>query len=550
MARDIKPIHLAVAMTAINFVWRLLWLFQSQGCYTDGILQITAFEKGITYWPPLYTLLAHAFAWVPPLGLEGSARLISVLAGSLAVIPIEIIARRLFGARAGQMTAVLYTVSPIPLRWSLQVMTDSTFMFFWMSSLSSMVMAARAAWPELYEQTKKKSKGNADVATRWLLLASLCGVLATLTRYQGAFLVPVVLLVARSMTKIKEDQLEAKGKMNPYFSLAPWAIVLVWLGIAQASSGALTAQADQFSQRTGVDAVASAKNYLYVFEQFVLLSPYFLTYGIFGFFLYGLFRVNFATKRIALSVVVAGLLTLAVLGLQAFFQAFQSRYLLPVVPFTLILAGHGMATWERHCESKPARFWVLAVPALGYSLIFSALVAYYQGNPFIDIKRAGEWVKQNAGPNAKVYSTEVYNSQVGAAKLSFWSGHEVTRFSMQLLKPGDLIVLPSLYGAVGMPNGQPGMSEYMRIRKEIIPNYPARSVFKHAYSAYPLLPDLMADTRYHTNPLAWYLRYERQDFRTEVFKVIDFSEAPEDPAAAPAGEAPAESAAPAGEANP
>jgi len=525
----------------------MIWLIASQGAYTDGILQITAFKNGLTYWPPLYTALSYFFAWVPGVGLEGSARFISVVSGSVAVLPIWAIAKRLFGQRASVMAMILYTLSPIPLRWSEQVMTDALFMALWMGCLAVAMIATHKIWPELFEQTGEKAKPDPPGGFKWLLIASFLGALATLTRYQGAFLLPVLVAIALRFRNAK-DESKPTPPYVPEVTLAPWVLFPLWLLLAKLISAQTDGQGiakhgKQIAERMGQNWVETAVNYWYVFEQFVLCSPYFITYGIFGFFLYGLFRIKYSTRRILTSTVAAGSLTLAILLLQAAFQAFQCRYILPIVPFVIIAAGHGMAVWERHCEKHPWRFWSLAIPTFAYALIFSSLVALYQGGPFLDLKKAGQWIRENAPADARVVTTEHYNEDIGAPKLSFWSGgRKVEPFVSQDLQPGDYIVLPSFYGAAGIKIseqfGLGGLNEantladillqkeYAKAARDAISQYPAQLAQVFRYSTFPLLPDIMEEPMLtHTNPLSWYLRYHRQYFQTAVLKVVTFEEA-------------------------
>lgn len=528
--KQLKPIHFTLGMILINFVWRLVWLPASQGSYTDGILQIGLFRHGLTFWPPLYTVLALPLAWVPGLGMEGSARLVSVIAGSLAVVPIDAIGRRLFGQRAALMAMLAYTVSPMPLRWSMQVMTDATFMALWMASLASLAIAAAAIWPGLFDQGDEKGQAEAHNGYKWLMLASLFGALATLTRYQGIFLLPLVALTAFRWTQTSG----APKPPRPLLLLfVPWLIVPAWL--LHAGLGPIANHIAQISERTTPESTGQTlANYLMLFEQFLLSSPYFITYGIFGFFLFGLFRTQFATKRLRLAAYASIYLALAILILQSVFQAFQERYLLPLVPLVCIGAGHGLAVWEKKWKEKPARFWALAGPALGYALVFSALVALYQGNPFIDMKRAGRLLRE-APEDATIYATERYNRDIGAAKLSYWSDHAITPFGKEIPVPGDYIVLSSFYGRTGAGGGG-GWREYQVLKKEVETAYPypVAELGRFAYVSLPLFPDIMEETITHTNPLAFIFRYRLQRFESVVYKVVDEDAAPRPLPAAPA----------------
>ncbi len=535
-----KAIQFTIGLAAANLVWRLIWLTTSHGAYTDGILQITMFdsEQGMTFWPPLYTLLALPMSVLPGLGLEGSARLVSVAAGAMMIFPVEAIARRLFGRRAALMAMLAYTASPMPLRWSLQVMTDSTFALLWISSLAAAVIAAQAAWPALFAKAESAEKPDADLARKWMLLASMLGALATLTRYQGIFLLPVLGLMAWRMEKMKDSggagESEGWGKSGgesstgsrlslvrrPFFSLAVWAIVPLW--IMTRGLGSIAAHLTQMGERTVTNSFGrTLLTYWDLFEVFVLTLPYFITHGIFGFFLFGLFRIQFGTRRIRNSAFVALYLSLAVLAIQSVFQAYQERYLLPLIPMICIVAGHGFAVWERKCEGRPSRFWSLAGPALVFGLVFSALIAVNQGNPFLDMKQAGRYLSELA-EDAVIVSTERYNKDIDAAKLAFWSGgREIIPFYNYVTRapqPGDYIVLSSFYG--GQAGG--GWSHYQRTKKDVEKFFPAREVAKFAYVGHALFPDIMSETFAHTNTLAFPLRYQRQDFETTILQVVPF----------------------------
>lgn len=555
---SLEPRQIILILVGVNLVWRLMWLPMSQGAYTDGILQIDMFRSGLTYWPPLYALLVRTIAWAPGLGLERAGQFISVLAGTLTVIPVAVIAQRLFGMRAALFAMLAYTCSPTALRWSVQVMTDAPFMAFWMFSLCAMVLAAEAYWPELFVQPgEEKRARDMKLGGQWLLLASLTGALASLTRYQGIFLLPPAALLAwrTSLPHVagRDESGEPAGKGNGaaakqepapagpagmawWMTVAPWGLVPLW--ILRRGPGPLLIHFAQIGDRAEAGSLLQTfLNYWYYFEQFVLMSPYFLTYGIFGFCVYGLFRTQYKTTRIRMSAYTAIYLTLTILVLHSVFQAFQSRYLLPLVPLACIGAGHGMAVWQKRCMENRGRFLMLAAPALIFGLLFSSLVAFYQGTPFIDIKEACQYVK-TLPAGGEVFTTEFYNADVPTPKVQYWTGRDrVFLLGSEVQpKPGDYIIMPSLYGGLGVA----GWKQYQQVKKEIEMLMPAKKLQSFAYISYPLLPDIMEEPVTHVNPLAWYLRYMRQNFETTVFQVVAPGTPPEpQPAAAAEEETPA-----------
>lgn len=534
--------QIVLIFLGVNLVWRLLWLPLSKGAYTDGILQVDMVRFGLTYWPPLYGILTRLFAWMPGLGLENSGRLISLICGTLTIIPIAAIAQRLFGLRAALLAMVAYTCSPIPLRWSLQVMSDTPFLLLWTFSLAALMLAAESFWPEHFAQAEGDARRRDERKGRqWLLLASLTGALATLTRYQGILLFPVVGAVVYGAMRPRRasasggDKAEAAvpeqktGAMPWWVTLTPWAMFPVWL--LQKGPGPLMIHISQIGERSQAGSLLQTLlNYWWYFEQFVLMGPYFLTYGIFGFAAYGLFRTQYKTIRIRLSAFASIYLILAILALQSIFQAYQSRYLLPLVPLFCIAAGHGMAIWQKRCIEHRGRFLALVVPALIYGLFMSSAVAFYQGTPFLDIKEASLYVRslpqvhERLGLEREVFTTEVYNADIPTPKVEFWTGRDrvhVLGGAVQP-KPGDYIILPSMYGGLG----RGGWTQYQQVKRELSMLLPAKELQRFAYISYPLFPDLMEEPGTHVNPLAWHLRYMRQNFETTVLEVVLPGEGP------------------------
>lgn len=506
--------QLLVGLALLNFFWRLVFLPFSDAAYTDGVLQIDMFGRGLTYWPPLYAILTRLVAQIPGLELESAARLLSMIFGSIAVIPTGLIARQLFGQRAAVFACLVYLASPIPLRWSMQVMTDAPFMAIWMGSLAFTLQGCQKIWPELFDQAKEKTPVDLKAGGQCLLLGALAGALATLTRYQGIFLFPVGCLVALAAGRTALSAKERPG-MPMGVSILPWLVVPIW--ILRNGLDSVQVHLEQISQRSSAGTWSQTLlNYWWYLEEFVLDSPYYLTWSVFGFFLYGLFRIQYTTKRIRLSAWAALYLSAAIFGMHAVFQAFQTRYLLPLVPLVCVIAGHGLSVWQRRCAERPGRFWMLAGPAFAYAILFSSLVAFQQGTPFLDIKQAGEYLR-NLPEDTRIFSTEIYNRKIGAAKLEFWSGGRKIEYLAegQPLAEGDYIVLPSVYGS---PQGG-GWLKYSELRRIILSSAPTTEVQQFAYVSYPLLPDIMEEPETHVNPLAFHLRYFRQNFQTSVIVV-------------------------------
>lgn len=481
----------------------------SNGAYTDGILALETFKFGLSYWPPFYAVAARLFAWIPGVGLEGGGRLVSFLAGILTLIPLMALTKALFGRRAARWAAAAWILSPMAMRWSLQPMTDALMVALWTGALAAVALGVQAWWPELFAQGEgETAASNPRDAFGRLLAASLLGTLATLTRYQGIFLLIPICAALAWMLKTKRAAL---GARRLALTLLPWLVVPLWF--VREGLAPLANHFHQFGERS-----AGATLYWLMAEEFAMRLPYFVTWGLFGFFLYGLLRVNWSTWRLRWAGWMALALAFLILALQSAFMSFQERYLFPLIPFVCVFAGHGLATWQRRCEGRVARFWCVAAPALLYALGFSALVALRQCQPFEDLKLAAQDVAQI--PEAeigRIYTNERYNKtvdeEIGPPKTLFWTGRKA-QYLMQGawgdLKPGDVVICSSWNS--GLPAEQFDAMIAARV-KLLDLNVRGRYVS----SQLPLLPDLV--TGLNQNPQAVVRRYEPQYFETIVVQV-------------------------------
>lgn len=500
-----------IGFVTVGLLWRLLFLPVSQSTYTDGVLQLETFRLGISYWPPLFPLLAQLLALLPGLGLEGGGRLVSILAGTWVFVPLAIVSAKLYGWRAARWSMVLWLVSPLAMRWSLQPMTDMLAASLWASALGAWVLAAQALRPECFADEQARS--NAAEGRGWLLLAALAGALATLTRYQGIFLFLPSVLMLWVLRRGNAGDMVRRGA--PWWTLAPWLAVPLWL--LREGPAPLLRHFEQISDRSQSAGWLQTFTQIYwnQFEQFIATSPYWLTWGIFGVLLYGLFRTRWATPRLLCFGALALYGALAIVALQSVFSSFQFRYMLPLVPMVCVFGGHGLATWERHNEKRRVMRWALAAPVVLYALVFTSLVMVYQGSPFREFKQAGEYLAGlELAEGQQILSNETYNAKLpGPHKLRFWSGREdIDSLGAVPLRPGDILVLSSFYA------GEP--ARYAQMIAQLQKSWRVEKLEQFSHRLYPLLPNLTDKAIMHDNPLAWQVRYQPQRFEIIIFKLV------------------------------
>ncbi|HPB30277.1 MAG TPA: glycosyltransferase family 39 protein, partial [Candidatus Sumerlaeota bacterium] len=473
--------HMLWGLFLFNLVIKLVSVPLNLAEYTDGILQLTLFDNPNRLYPPLFTILSLALHRIIPGDLETAGRIVSALSSALIVFPLMSAARRIFGDRAALFAGILYSIAPVPMRWSVHAMTDALFAFLFFLSVSYILKAA------LEEEGR-------DIN---LAVATVIAVAAMMTRYQG-------MLLAAPMALVWLEGLKRRGRRSliPVAAQFLWLIPLLWI----IHSG--FRHPEQFSERAGDNFFLTIVNIILLSESFLLYSPYFLTWPVCFAFLAGLFLQDWRRREQIRLFLLFGLLLVMTLILQAAFSSFQSRYLLPLVPFVCIFAGHGLKTLEERWRTRPAAFKMLLGITICWSLLFSFGTLFLQNQAWGDLKDAADFVRR-LPPDTPVYSNEAYKD-LGPVKMRYWSGREVLPFTGQPLPSGSVLCLHSAHG---------GAAAFARTSRWLQESQGAKSVLTFDSFLVPLLPDIMQEPMSHQNPLALTFRYTPQKFRTEIFRI-------------------------------
>jgi hypothetical protein len=527
-----------IILLGVSLVLRLVILNINGGEYTDGMIQLTglpAESQGL--YPPLYGWLARFVAGFSHIGLETAGKLISAVASSLTLVPLFFMASRVGGSSTGRMAALLYAVSPMPLRWGIRVMTDSLFLFFVTWAMRVLVEAsdalARHAWTcEGEERRGLRWAWQADVlGAGFVIIAAL----ATLTRYQGVVLVPLgmalfVFFVVR--------------RLIPALFLVSG---LVWIPVAMEMARGRAIHGGQFAQRMTPDTVTTALSYWNNFESFVLVSPYYFCYPVALFAIVGVVVLWLRSDRGTVSAGSAWVGTrkaddcgdlpgnswfgwswvffgVAILLLQSAFGSFQYRYMLPLLPGVLCVAGAGLAGWEKWSGSGKMRRGVFRagmLVSIVYMAVFSTAVLLLQRDSFADQRMAADFIRMKVSPQTPVFSNERYGSFEWpiSLKLTVWSGRPVRPLFLKKsadglaeMPAGAVVVLGNEYG------GNEALTQLMGVLGQ---RYMMESLTRAPFNAeiVPLMDDIMVNPMFNQNPLAWVLRYSPQMFSTAVYRV-------------------------------
>jgi hypothetical protein len=497
-------------LLGLAFLLRLIFLPINEAEYTDGILQVLQFREPIGIWPPLYSALIYPLGFV--VGDLYAGRLVSAIAGSLAIIPIYRMTQRAFGTRAALYAGIFYLTAPVAMRWGVRVMTDATFVLFFWWACERLIFACDERHPRH--------------AQRALMWGTVAAVLASLTRFQGLMLIPPVLAVT-GVLWYRHKRLHWKSLIW----LAGLGILPLW--VWQTSPGEFI-HTQQFAERAFDAPMPMIQVIALNGEAFFAYFPYFMTYPVFFFALAGSFWMR---QRRGPYLGWFALYTAVVLLIaQSAFSSFQERYLLPIMGFFWILAGAGMFAlqerWLRLDRSFRSRmFPYVLIFTYTYSSVFMLLVMFGQRQAFGDLASASRIAASIADPDTRIFTNELYRAErpgspaIEATKVQFFADRPVEFLGPQQvtltrdgraqpplarLSPGTLLVLSDLYGEEMQ---LAYLSQFYDLEIVEHPGNPA-----HA-RLLPLLPDNMSRPYTNQNPFAWQFRYEWQEFSTTVYRV-------------------------------
>jgi 4-amino-4-deoxy-L-arabinose transferase-like glycosyltransferase len=182
--RSAEVTRLAVYLT-IGLAIRLLLTRYQYVINTDGVYYVWLGRRLLswqpatglsTYWPPFYPFLVGLASLLVP-DLEFAGRLVSVVCGTLLIIPAYVLVRESYGRRAASLAALLVVAYPELTDVSTLVMTEATYTLLLTTAVVVTWHAAR-------------SRGTTSA-----LLSGLLFGLAYLTRPEALCYAPLVLIV-------------------------------------------------------------------------------------------------------------------------------------------------------------------------------------------------------------------------------------------------------------------------------------------------------------------------------------------------------------------
>lgn len=420
-----------------KYFWFLLSLAFSVRLYKIGLVQCIA-PDGVAYinaakdlaagqgvnpiWPPIYPWLLSGLMKCR-LNSEISGQLVSVFFGALTVGLVYLIAKFIFSEKIAYISALFAVFHPYLVRYSAEVLADSTFTFF-------ITSAVFCGWLAL-DKIKLKFA---------FLTGLLCG-MAYLTKPEGFFILPIVSLWW--IVGSKERWLK-----RIVYILFTWTIFLIisfpYLYAVKKDTGSwMISQKESIVFSVALQDEGLTQEYLNISpieylkknpKEFIVKTrngllklmgrfPDAYSPALFLFFILGLFGGIKEKKYLAY---VFSFLIIFFIGYSIFHPG--RRYLVGWVPLTLFIAGFGV---------EKASGWLGRGKYLYVVIILTILIMFpktfdkirHEGRQW---KEAGLWIKSHSAGRVTVMSED--------SRTAFYAGGEHIQWSEFELNKADYIV--------------------------------------------------------------------------------------------------------------
>lgn len=362
---------------AIDSADAILYLETAQHFYQGD------FANFYTRIPVLYpALVAIAHVVIPD--VEYAARFVSLVASSLTVVPIYLLARNMLGLHAARIAALAVVVAIWPADYASRETPEALACLLWFCGVYTLSNATNAKWT------------SALVPLGFFFALHL-------TRPEGTFI-----LLASIPLLFAYRWMSGNKSLAPTLVYAALAVVAL-VGYSYLLK-AVTGVSDVNSRVTSASAAAHfvlVSHAVPIGRAFVklvtevlpmMIGPYALLFaGV------SLFRI--AKRNLALEGLVLAFAALQVV-LAALSSYPEPRYIMVTVLAATIWAAHGMAITSETLCARNAKRVVVALPVIGMLLIacFHATIALGPGllgrmpHEPREFRDAGRWMRDNLEP--------------------------------------------------------------------------------------------------------------------------------------------------------
>jgi 4-amino-4-deoxy-L-arabinose transferase-like glycosyltransferase len=377
----------------------------------------TDFRDGIdTILPPLYPLFSSG-AYLFLQSYELSALVVSLLMGSLLIIPVYYLAKLIYGEKAAWISALFIFFSPVLINWSVAMYTESLFILLFVSAITVGLYAL------------EKDKGV------WFFYAGILTGLAYMTRIMGIILLAILgiwIIIHYIVNKVRYKKMVSMvlalilgfiiitapyllymhsffGKWTLTASYGSIQEVVVAEGTETVSGWELLEVKEtkkSFPEMFIHKITVNLRHYSYMLFRMLTIAGLFAIIGIRG--LKKGLRERESTKILfLLSVIILYFLSLLLLPPSPLVDE-RMRYLSPILPLLLVLSSGGIvyiAGWiGRLVNGSPMERLIAPITIIiaflsfipQYGIVSAGLSKPWEEKAPVDIrKQTGEWMKEN-----------------------------------------------------------------------------------------------------------------------------------------------------------
>lgn len=407
-----------------NLIVRFFFLYWNYAEFTDGYLMIDIRRLGVDQRLPFYPFFSHFLSFLIS-EREISAKIISMLMGSLGCLPVYFAAKELYNKRAGCFAVLLFSCSPLLFPWSIRIATESNFIFFMCCSYLYCV-----------KYIKKTTLLNLSLA---VFFSGLC----LLSRPEGLLFLPILFLMYLHYLNKIFRQIQKKKKLPPkvigakiaiiFLSLIPFFVFLIWISHQnEFMYGSMFVKYN--SKPNPGRSLIHLLNYIKIF-------PHIIAWPVFALWIYGhmadlknrLCRLNRPILLLDLYLFAAIFFTMSI------HRFWTTRHIMMLIPLVVIGSAGGLSICFKKIKNVEWTYFILAI-----CLVFSAALATASliGSRefFKDIKVASEYIRDHL-PEQRIYAMggSIY-------KVKYWSKNSnIHKYDRNNVKPGQFILLNDFY---------------------------------------------------------------------------------------------------------
>jgi hypothetical protein len=452
-----KEYTLVAGFTAIAFLTRLAALRLRPILTPDGVYYATMgkllaagnFKEGLsTFWAPLYPFLVGVSSLVFR-DIETGGKSVSILAGSLLVIPVYLLARTLYGKDTASIGAFLIAVNPTLIQYSTRLLTESTYTLLLAVVLYAGLTALTGGGITAFFSVGAALgacyliRPEAIGYTGLMLALALCGRLrgdslppSEVLRYAVSLVagfsllaLPYILFLRRATgrwtisEKLRAHVHSTESWETNWFGLPQgWQTTLadrLYAGVSEKGGAPHTGETVMAASQSLREMIRRSLEALKLEIQLMVyrvIPPQFMApMGL------GLFRTDWRKEIYLLSFASATLVGYALCP-----DDVSDRLLVPLLPLQLCWAAKGIAGVEKRLAGllsrlrflkalsfrNPAPLRPLVLTLMSLSLLPSLAYNLMTVPPKqqLEYRRAGAWVKEHSVTPARVMATDPYTA--------------------------------------------------------------------------------------------------------------------------------------------